>query len=166
MIPRQPVGTVRRVPKGTVKSVQQLALEKLEEKINAVSVIQGPAGPAGSDGKSAEFKAEDYLFIAELLKKDPDFKDSVKGEKGEKGADAPKFAGGGGSAPTVKYIPIRAATYTLKATQTIAGTNVLGVDFDGDVTITIPDNLRSDRILVVNDESGNAGANNITVQTN
>jgi len=163
MIPKTPSGTIRRAPKGTLKSLHQLALEKLEEKINAVKIIEGPMGPSGKDGSTPQI---DALMVAELLKRDPLFKEELKGEKGEKGEDAQKQLGGGGAPKQFRYNKVRTATYIIKASSLVQGMNIFGVDYDGDVTITLPNNITSDRLIVVNDESGNAGANNITVQTN
>lgn len=166
MTPRTPKGTLRRAPKGKLVSVQRLALEELRRKVEAIPLIEGPVGPAGRDGQSAELGPEDILAIAEMLKKDSLFKEQLRGEKGDPGQAAPKALGGGGAPRQFKYVPIRTATYTLKAKDTVQGITVLGVDYDGDVTITLPDNLTSDRMIIVNDESGSAGSNNITVQTN
>lgn len=169
MPPRSPLGTVRRVPKGTPKSKAQIALEELQARLDSISLTpgpqgpQGPPGPEGSPGERPIFGAEEALLVKKLLEEDEEFKKGLKGKDGKDGET--KFIGGGGSPPTVKYIPVRVASRTFKARDFIAGTNIIGVDYDGNVTITLPSNLASDRYLVVKDESGNAGTYNITVQT-
>lgn len=166
MPPRSPLGTVRRVPKGTPKSKAQLALEELQARLDSISLTpgpQGPPGPPGEPGQRPIFGAEEALLVKKLLEEDSEFKESLKGKDGKDGET--KFIGGGGSPPTVKYLPVRVASRTFKARDFIAGTNIIGVDYDGNVTITLPPNLASDRYLVVKDESGNAGTYSITVQT-
>ena len=43
--------------------------------------------------------------------------------------------------------------------------NIFGVNYAGDVTIYLPHNPDPEMIIIINDESGNAGSNNITVTT-
>jgi hypothetical protein len=59
------------------------------------------------------------------------------------------------------YAPVAAATYSAKA-----GDCLVGVNFAGAVTITLPTaQLRKGRVYTVKDESGAAATNNITVAT-
>lgn len=63
----------------------------------------------------------------------------------------------------VKYIPVRAANYVVDLEDLIAGVNILGIDFNSPVTITIPDGLSQNRLIAIRDETGNASP--ITIQT-
>ena len=63
----------------------------------------------------------------------------------------------------VNYTAITTATYAITDAELVVGTNIFGVNYAGAVAITLPDNISSTKIIVVNDESGAAGANNITL---
>ena len=56
-------------------------------------------------------------------------------------------------------------TTTYTSADFIFGTNIIGVNAAGAVTIRLPDNLTTGTIITVNDESLNATANNITIST-
>ena len=64
----------------------------------------------------------------------------------------------------VKYTEITTATRVITDAELVVGTNIFGVNFVSDVTITLPAGIASNKIIVINDESGNAGINNITIQ--
>lgn len=63
----------------------------------------------------------------------------------------------------VNYTAITAATYVMTDAELVLGTNIFGVNYAGAVSITVPDNIDSNKIIVINDESGLAGTNNITI---
>lgn len=69
---------------------------------------------------------------------------------------------GGGS--HVLYTQITSATRTITDSELKIGTNIFGVNYDGGVTITLPSGISPRKIIVINDESGAAGTNNITIQ--
>jgi len=58
-----------------------------------------------------------------------------------------------------------AGTTTYTSTDFIFGTNIIGVNAAGAVTIRLPDNLTNGTVITVNDESLNALTNNITIST-
>lgn len=62
----------------------------------------------------------------------------------------------------IQYLPVKVAAYRV-GSDLIPGTNILGVNYAGDVTITLPANLDNNKVIVVKDESGNAGTYNITI---
>ena len=72
-------------------------------------------------------------------------------------------SGGGGKISENTYTPVTTAEYHVNRSQLDLGTNIFGVNFDGDVTIFLPNTIDPRSIIVVNDESGNASANNITI---
>ena len=63
----------------------------------------------------------------------------------------------------VNYTAITTATRTILDSELVIGTNIFGVNYAGAVTITLPASIASNKIIVINDESGAAGANNITI---
>jgi len=66
----------------------------------------------------------------------------------------------------VKHTVVNAARYTITDAELVLGHNIFGVNRAGPVTITLPINIDSNKLITVNDESGQAGANNITLQVN
>jgi len=72
-------------------------------------------------------------------------------------------SGGGGKISENTYTNVTTAEYHVNRSQLDLGTNIFGVNFNGDVTIFFPKNIDPRSIIVVNDESGNASANNITI---
>lgn len=71
--------------------------------------------------------------------------------------------GGGGPDSFNTYTKIAQSTYAIRRTQLGFGTNVFGVNFAGAVTVTLPAGIDKRVIIVINDESGNADSNNITI---
>ncbi len=63
----------------------------------------------------------------------------------------------------VVYTAITTATKVITDAELVIGTNIFGVNYAGAVAITLPDNISSTKIIVINDESGSAGTNNITL---
>lgn len=110
---------------------------------------QGPIGPKGEDGKDIDL-GEVKDFVEKLLERSKPTQQ--------------KGIGGGGS--PVKYITtITSSEYRINSNELQAGTNIFGVNFAGDVTVYLPaphERLK-EKIIVINDESGLAGTNNITV---
>ena len=64
----------------------------------------------------------------------------------------------------VNYTPITTATYTVTDAELVVGTNIFGVNYAGAVTVTLPETTENNKMIVINDESGAAGANNITIE--
>lgn len=83
----------------------------------------------------------------------PEVRIVTKGEQGPPGSTA------------VNYIAIRTATYTVRPDELIPGINIFGVNYAGEVTIYLPPNLPSNRLLTVKDEGGSASVYPITLQT-
>lgn len=63
-----------------------------------------------------------------------------------------------------KYTAITSTPYIITDAELIPGHNIFGVNVAGAVEIIIPDSIASTKIIVINDESGNAGSNNITIR--
>jgi len=63
----------------------------------------------------------------------------------------------------VNYTAITTDTYAITDAELVVGTNIFGVNYAGAVAITLPDNIASTKIIVVNDESGDSNTNNITL---
>ena len=90
-------------------------------------------------------------------------KEEIAGKAAKKVDLGSGYFPGGGFVP-FKYISVTSATYTISEKKLVQGTNIIGVSFAGAVTITLPQKLKKDKIIVINDESGAASSNNITVQ--
>ena len=73
--------------------------------------------------------------------------------------------GGGGLSQAVTYAAVTQARYLVNRGSLIEGTNIVGVNFAGDVEIILPQGISKNIIIVVKDESNNAGTNNITITT-
>lgn len=64
----------------------------------------------------------------------------------------------------VRFTAVTTATLVIADNDLVLGHNIFGVNYAGAVTITLPAGIDSDKIIVINDESGLAGTNNITIQ--
>ena len=64
----------------------------------------------------------------------------------------------------VQYTSIIRDTLALSDSDLILGTNIFGINFGGDVLITLPSGINPNKLVVIKDESGLAGTNNITVR--
>jgi hypothetical protein len=64
----------------------------------------------------------------------------------------------------VVYTAVTTATRLITDAELVLGMNIFGVNRAGVVTITLPASTDTNKIIVINDESGAAGANNITIQ--
>ena len=125
--------------------------------------LQGPQGLTGTrglDGTSVTI-GEVKELVEELVEA------SVESLPKPKDSTPTRASHGGGGSP-VKYITtITTSTYTINKNELQAGTNIFGVNFAGTCTITLPlihDRFR-DKIIVINDESGNASSNNIVIES-
>ena len=107
----------------------------------------GLPGRDGTDGSSV-----DTSDIVQLIKEELDKRPSVP---------TPTV---GGTGQIIKYRRVTTATYTITNSSTVRGINLFGVDFAGDVTIYLPQNLSKEKFIYINDESGDASSNNITVE--
>lgn len=63
----------------------------------------------------------------------------------------------------VLYTSITTASYAITDAELVLGTNIFGVNYAGEVSITLPPNIDSNKIITINDESGLAGTNNIII---
>jgi hypothetical protein len=72
--------------------------------------------------------------------------------------------GGGGKISTNTYHKVATAEYHVNRNQLDLGTNIFGVDFNGDVTIFLPKSIDKRSLIIINDESSSAATNNITIQ--
>ena len=118
--------------------------------------LNGQAGEQGAvpehrwKGESIQFQNPDGTW-GKLV--------NVQGSQGR------GFVGGGTLEAPVKYTSVTAATYTVLARDLLVGHNIYGVNYAGAVTITVPANIPSTHLIVINDESGSADSNNITIVT-
>lgn len=129
----------------------------------------GPAGPIGPKGEQGipgeQGDIPDHKWVGNKLHfEEPD-------GTWDRGRDLTGLAGSGDFISRSTTVPIRYesvtdAIYTIRSNSLIDGHNIYGVNYAGDVTVYLPDNIRSTQIIVINDESGLAGTNNITVTTN
>ena len=114
----------------------------------------GPMGPEGQQGVKGDMGERGLLGL-----KGKDGKDGKQGKEG-----VTQIISGGSTTP-VRYTPITTATFTISERILLEGHNIFGVNYAGDVTITLPNNPLPTQIIVVKDESGSAGTNNITLTT-
>jgi len=115
----------------------------------------GLRGPEGLPGKDSSPKD-----VAALLKADEDFLRKTKGKTGE----SPVIMGGGGHA-TATYTAVTSAEHVIGKSNLVHGMNIIGVNYAGAVNIYLPHKIDPEMIIVINDESGSASSNNITVTT-
>lgn len=123
---------------------------------DGISGTQGPRGLAGTKGPQGpapkhEVKGDMIRFM------NPD------GTWGPwiRAVTAP---GGGGPDSFNQYVQITTAEYTIAKGGLLAGRNVFGVNFAGDVTIFLPTSVDNRVHITVKDESGDASTNNITIK--
>lgn len=64
----------------------------------------------------------------------------------------------------VKFTPVTTATYIITDNELVLGHNIFGVNYAGAVVITLPAGIDPDKLIIINDESGLAGTNNITIE--
>ena len=179
------MAVTRRVKVESFEQVSKLPLSKLKGP-NGEQGLQGPAGLPGvrgepgpqglpgKDGKDGETGPQGPQGIQGPKGEKGDR--GERGEKGERGERGPEGKAGkdgetktvhvGGAVPTVKYTKIEQAEFKISKYSLIDGHNIFGVNYAGDVTITIPNGVQPTQLIVINDESGNASTNNITVTTN
>jgi len=74
-------------------------------------------------------------------------------------------APGGGPDSYNTYTTITQASFRVNRQALTLGTNVFGVNFNGDVEIILPNGIDKRILIVIKDESNNAGTNNITITT-
>lgn len=128
---------------------------------------QGPPGQAGRDGKDG---VTTILHKVEELPDDlvtKDLLDEIRDELQKVRNNQQRFSIGGGtsSGEGIKYVAVRQAEYKISRNELLDnGITIFGVNFAGAVTITIPQ-PKKNQIVYINDESGAADSNNITVTT-
>ena len=86
------------------------------------------------------------------------------GSEGKAGKEGQSNTGGGGAA-LVQYKQVRTAEYRVRAAQMQPGINILGVFFDGAVTITLPRSMPNTSILNIKDEGSFGHAITVIVAT-
>jgi len=124
-----------------------------EQGLRGLQGLRGAKGEKGERGTSVIL--ED---LVEQLKVDKDFIAATKGKDGE------SHGWVGGSTSPVKYKQITNSTYTIRASSLVDGMNIFGVVTDTATTVYLPSNIRETQLIVINDETGSASTNNITVQ--
>lgn len=152
------------LPKGRLRPVR-VVREKVVQTTQAVPGpqggvgLRGPQGPVGAVGANGAVPEHRWAGD-EIQFQNPDGswgkKRNLQGPRG--------FVGGGTTQDHYRYTLVDTATHTVTQNQTVPGLNIFGVNYAGAVTITLPESLPLDRVLIFNDESGSAGSNTITVQ--
>ena len=125
---------------------------------------QGVPGPKGADGLTLTEVVHTYEELPEDLPKKEEIESLKKELDGLKRYS--RFAGiGGGSGEGVKYVSIKSSLYKISSNELLTnGITIFGVNYAGPVSITLPQ-PKPGQIVYINDESGNADSNNITVTT-
>ena len=156
--------SLHRVQAGSPIVIKQIIEGKKGDKgkdgvittIEKVVHVQEPSEP-GRPGKTGA-TPEHEVRNGEIRFKNPD------GTWGEF-ITIRSQANGGGGLESVKYTSVQAANFKVTRTALIVGTNIFGVNFAGDVELILPSGIDKNIIIVVKDESNNAGTNNITITT-
>lgn len=127
--------------------------------------ILGTPGQKGKDGESITGKKGPVgaapmheVRNGELRFQNPD------GTWGEWIA-VPQAPAGGGPESYNTYTSVKQASFRVNRQSLTLGKNIFGVDFAGDVEIILPNGIDKRILIVVKDESNNAGTNNITLTT-
>lgn len=63
----------------------------------------------------------------------------------------------------IHYNQILSTPFTITTSMLKVGINIFGVNVGSAVTVNLPSWIPTSRVIVINDESGNASSNNITV---
>ena len=63
----------------------------------------------------------------------------------------------------VRYTSVMTATYVITDNELVLGHNIFGVNYAGIVLITLPAGIDSDKLITINDESGQVGTNKIFI---
>ena len=146
----------------TAQKVRALSLSKRkkEEKLKLVVGETGPQGRAGKDGTTTVIHKTEIPPDTFLTKEE--FEERIEKIRKEtsQGPSSPYVS----IKQPVHYTKITTATYRIRPSELKAGINIYGVNFNGDVEIKLP-TPKKEFIVYINDESGNAGTNNITVTT-
>jgi len=147
-------------------------IEVTESAVVLKQIIEGKRGKSGKDGITTTVHETVHVHEDGIDGSAPEHEVRngevrFKNPDGTWGAwiEVQPSGGGGGSAEVVKYISVQQAAYKVIRGSLIKGTNIFGVDFAGEVEIILPSGIDKDIIIVVKDESNNAGANNITITT-
>lgn len=61
------------------------------------------------------------------------------------------------------YTQITTTPYTITESALFSGYNIFGVNVASAASIVLPNNIASNVIIAIKDESGSAGSNNITL---
>jgi len=65
----------------------------------------------------------------------------------------------------VHYTQVTSTPYTITAASLVFGVNIFGVNVAGPASIILPASIDTAKLIVIDDESGNAGTNSITITT-
>ena len=130
--------------------------------LDGLSGALGPIGEQGIQGvKGLDGVVPEHRWVDQSLQfKNPD---GTWGKK--RNLEGRGFVGGGPSSAGVKYTPVTTSTYTFTDRDLVAGMNIFGVNYNGNVTITLPAEVNPEKIIIIKDESALAGTNNITIET-
>lgn len=63
----------------------------------------------------------------------------------------------------VQFTAITTATRVITDDELVLGKNIFGVNYGGAVSVILPAGIDSNKIIIINDESGLAGTNNIII---
>lgn len=142
---------LKKIIEGTAGKDGRDGKDGVTTVVKEVVHVQEPSEP-GATGSAPEHEVSN----GEIRFKHPD---------GTWGEWVSLHASGGGGLESVKYVKIETATYRITRSSLIVGTNIFGVNFSGDVEVLLPSGIDQNIIIVIKDESNNAGTNNITITT-
>ena len=140
-----------------------------EQGLQGSPGLPGTDGSKGKDGKAGTDGVDGITtVIHETIEPDTSlFMTREEFEERIKEAERKTMQGGGLPAPSIKeaihYFEVIVPYYSLHLEALKPGTTILGVNYPGDVLIHVP-NPKRGCMLIIKDESGNAGTHNITVK--
>lgn len=154
----KPVGKLTKVvdlsskkPVGKLKKVADLPIKQ----------VQGPPGPMGPMPKH-RWRGTSLQF-----ERAPNEWGTLVDLQGPTGQILSRSIGGGGSSATggasVNFLVVDTASYTISADSLDKGINIVRVR-NVPTTIYLPRQVDPEKLIYINDETGNAGTDNITIQ--
>ena len=157
------------VDRSTINDGWYLRYSATKKKFEFAEVIStggnGATGPAGATGPGGSTGIQGQTGATGIQGNDgatgvqgASGSTGPTGAQGASGTNGATGAQGASGVYTINTVLVTTATYTVQQTD-----YYVGINYAGNVTITLPSSPSSGRMLIIKDESGNASTNPITV---